>query len=156
MDRLEAPSENQVTARTIMIRFLKASAKTALIYVIFHLLTTLTLPLASLYSYPTSLSVFFAVFLAFTFIIELTKNTIYQHIFNVANALFVVFYFAHIMDAGAIRFSIEEVAVTIDLSFFLAIFILGGVIGFAKSLLQLLGWLNEREERALQSYSKSM
>lgn len=156
MDRLEAHSENGITARTIMFRFLKASVKTALIYVIFHLLTTLTLPLSTLYSYPTSLSVFFAVFLAFTFLIELMKGTIYQHIFSVANALLVVFYFAHIMDAGAIRFSVEEVAVTIDLSFFLAIFILGGIIGFAKSLLQLLGWLNEREERALQSYSKSM
>jgi hypothetical protein len=149
MDKLEARSEKGMTARSVMSRFLKASLKTALIYVVFHLLTWLMLPLESFYTYPTSLSGFFAVFLAFIFIIELTKGTIYQYIFSVANALFVVFYFTYVLNVGIIRFSVEQVVMTIDLSFFVAVLVLGGVIGFAKSLLELLGWMNEREERGL-------
>jgi hypothetical protein len=149
MDKLDAHSEKGITARSVMSRFLKASVKTALICVVFHLLTSLMLPLESFSTYPTSLSGFFAVFLAFIFIIELTKGTIYQYIFSVANALFVVFYFAYVLNVGTIRLSVEQVVMTIDLSFFLAVLVLGGVIGFAKSLLQLLGWMNEREERGL-------
>jgi hypothetical protein len=149
MDKLEAHSEKRITVRSVMSRFLKASIKTALIYVVFHLLTSFMLPLERLYTYPTSLSGFFSVFLAFIFIIELTRGTIYQYIFSVANALFVVFYFTYVLNVGTIRVSVEQVVMTIDLSFFVAVLVLGGVIGFAKSLLQLLGWMNEREERRL-------
>ncbi len=150
MAKIETHSEKGITARSVMSRFLKASAKTGLVYVVFHLLTWLMLPLESFYTYPTSLSGFFAVFLAFIFIIELTKGTIYQHIFSVANALFVVFYFTYVLSVGTINFSVEQMVMTIDLSFFVAVLVLGGVIGFAKSLLQLLGWMNEREEQGLQ------
>lgn len=150
MDKLEAHTANGLSVRTVVFRFLKASAKTALIYVVFHLLTAFMLPLKELYTYSTSLPMFFAVFLAFMFLIELTKGTVYHHIFSIANALFVVFYLARISNTGTIRLSVERIVMTIDLSFFLAVFLLGGVIGFAKSLLHLLGWMNEREQRGLE------
>lgn len=153
---MESVKRNKFTLKTIIPRFIKALAKAGFVYILFALLSSIMVPFESIYSYQSSFTVLFALYLFFIFVIELTKGTIFQHLFSIANSLMIVFYFIHILNTGVINFSIEEINLVIDLRFFLSLFVLGGVLGFAKNMLRLLNWMNEREEQWLKYQIKSL
>ena len=77
----------------------------------------------------------------------MTHGTIIQHAFSLANSLVVIFYFAQLLETGMIRFTMSQLNFTIDPRFFLGLFVVGGLLGFAKNMLGLLNWINEREEK---------
>ncbi len=156
MDKPGADREDVSTMRSMVSRLLKASAKTVIAYVVFILISAFMAPLESIYSYQAAFTIFFALYIAFIFLIELTKGTVYQHLFSITNSLILVAYFAYILNTSLIAFSIEQVSLLVDLRFFCYVLILGGILGFAKSLLQLLSWVNDREERWLSLQIKSL
>jgi hypothetical protein len=156
MGRFEAEKENVLTVRSMVPRLLKASAKTAIAYIVFNVLSTLIASVQSIYSYQSIFTAFFAVYLFFIFVIEITRGTIYQHVFCIANSLMVVVYFSYLLNTSVINFAVEQVTLMIDLRFFFYVLLLGGVVGFAKSVLQLLSWINEREEHWLSCQVKSL
>lgn len=88
--------------------------------------------------------------------IELTRGTIYQHVFSIANSLIFVSYIAQMLNLGVIDVSYAQFSLHVDLRFFLSVFMIGGFLGFAKSMLNLLSWINEREEHWFKSYIKSL
>lgn len=153
MDKMESGSKNRSIIRILVPRLFKASVKTVIIYIFFAVFSVFMIPIASILNYQAIFTVFFASYLFFVFIIELTKNTIFQHIFSIANSLIIVVYFAYVLDTGIINFTLEQINLIVDLRFFLALFILGGLLGFAKSMLQLLNWMNKKEEQWLASAS---
>ena len=142
--------------RILIPRIFKAMFKTAIVYVFYVIFSAFTMPFEGFYSYQFLFTGFVAVYIAFIFIIELTRGTVFQHIFSIANALIIVLYFAYILDTGVIHFTIEQFSLMIDLRFFLAIFVLGSILGFAKSMLKFLSWVNEKEEKWLNSQIKSL
>jgi hypothetical protein len=156
MDRFEPERETFFTVRSMVPRFLKAFAKTAIAYVAFIVLSTAMAPVQSIYSYQSIFTAFFAVYLFFIFVIEITRGTIYQHVFCIANSLIVVVYSSYLLNTSVINFAVEQVTLMIDLRFFFYVLLLGGVVGFAKSVLQLLSWINEREEHWLSCQVKSL
>jgi hypothetical protein len=156
MDKLGADKEEAITVRSMIPRLLKASVKTIIAYLFFMLISQLMAPLEGIYSYQATFTIFFALYLAFIFLIELTKGTVYQHLFSITNSLIFVAYFAYILNTSIITFSIEQVSLLVDLRFFFYIFVLGGILGFAKSILQFLSWVNDREERWLILQTKSL
>ena len=156
MDKFEADKESLLTIRSMVPRLLKAFAKTAIAYFVFVVLSTAMASIQSIYSYQSLFTVFFAVYLFFIFVIEITKGTIYQHAFCIANSLTVVVYFSYLLNTSVINFTVEQIALMVDLRFFFYVLILGGVVGFAKSILQLLNWINEREEYWLSCQVKSL
>lgn len=156
MDSLGIIRDNKFTARNLAKRFFKALIKTVIVYVLFAAISAFMTPFASFYSYEASLAAFFALYLFFVFIIEFTKGTVFYHAFSIANSLVIVLYFSYIMNTAVINIPIEQFNLMIDLRFFLAIFVLGGILGFAKSMLQLLNWMNEREEQWLSLQIKSL
>ncbi|MFQ6068068.1 MAG: hypothetical protein ACE5KD_00840 [Candidatus Bathyarchaeia archaeon] len=156
MDRLKSEKEDKFGIRVLIPRLFKALVKTVTVYILFTVFSTFIIPLKGVYTYQSLFTVFFALFLFFIFIIELTKDTIFQHIFSIANSLMIVLYFTYVLNTGIIHFSIDQVDLMIDLRFFLALFVLGGILGFAKSMLQFLNWMNEKEERWLKCQIKSL
>ncbi|MCW3985413.1 MAG: hypothetical protein NWE91_03255 [Candidatus Bathyarchaeota archaeon] len=156
MDKVEKGKEDRLTMRNLMPRVFKALLKVAIGYILFFVLSELLIPFKGIYSYQTGFTALIVLFLIFTFFIELAKGTIVQHVFSIANSLMIVFYFVCILDAGIINVTIEQVDLMVDLRFFLSIFILGGVLSFAKSMLQLVNWMNEKEERWLIYQIKSL
>jgi hypothetical protein len=156
MDRFDSKKESLLTVRSMVPRFLKAFAKTAIAYIVFIVLSTAMAPVQSIYSYQSLFTAFFAVYLFFIFVIEITRGTIYQHVFCIANSLMVVVYFSYLLSTSVINFAVEQVTLMIDLRFFFYVLLLGGVVGFAKSVLQLLSWINEREEHWLNCQIKSL
>ena len=149
MDRAGTGKENLFTIRNMAPRLLKAIAKTAIAYIIFVGLSTALTPVQSIYNYQSPFTMFFTLYLAFIFIIEITRGTIYQHAFCIANSLMLVVYSSYLLNTCIISLTVEQIALTVDPRFFFYVLVLGGVAGFAKSLLQLLSWINEREERLL-------
>lgn len=156
MDKAGTEEGSRIAARTVMPRVLKAIVKTAIVYVFFVIFSAFTFPFEGTYNLKAAFMAFFMIYLFFIFAIELTRGTIFQHIFSVADSLVMVFYFAYVLDVGIIRVSMEQFKLIIDLRFFLAIFILSGILSLAKNMLQLLNWLNEREETWLQGQVKSL
>jgi len=155
MDKVVKEKEDRFTIRIIIPRFFKALFKTAIVYIFFVIFSAFIIPFESFYNYQTLFTALFALYMFFIFIIELAHGTIFQHIFSIANSLMIVLYFAYVMDTGIINVTIEQINLMVDLRFFLAIFVLGGMLGFAKSILKLLKWMNEREECWLRYQIKS-
>jgi hypothetical protein len=156
MDRFEVDKESLLTVRGMVPRLLKAFAKTAIAYSVFFVLSTAMAPIQSIYSYQSLFTVFFVVYLFFIFVIEITRGTIYQHVFCIANSLVIVVYFSYLLSTSVINFTVEQITLMVDLRFFFYVLVLGGVVGFAKSILQLISWINEREERWLSCQVKSL
>ncbi len=156
MDNLGIAKGNELTPRNLIKRFFKALIKTIVVYIVFMTVSAFMTPFARFYNYEASLAIFFALYLFFIFIIQFAKGTVFYHAFNIANSLMIVLYFSYLMNTGIINFPIERFNLIIDLRFFLAIFVLGGILGFAKSMLQLLNWLNESEEQRLSCQIKSL
>lgn len=156
MDKLETERESLFTVRSMVPRILKALAKMAVSCIVFFVISMVMAPVQSIFSFQSVFMAFFAVQLLFIFLIEITKGTVYQHIFGLASSMIVVAYLAYILNVSVISFSVEQVSFMVDLRFFFYVLILGGVLGFAKSVLQLLNWINEREEHWLSLQIRSL
>lgn len=156
MDKVEKLKENRSTLRTVIPRFFMASFKVTIGYISFAIFSRLMVPFERIYGYQTHFSALIALFLIFIFIIELAKDTVFQHIFSIANSLMIAFYFAYILNTSIINVNIEQLNLIVDLRFFFALFVIGGILGFARSMLKLLSWMNENEEKWLSSQIKSL
>ena len=148
--------ENQFTTRAMIPRFFKAIFKTAIVYILFIMFSGFTIPFEGFYDYKLLFTVFVVLYMVFVFVTELVRGTIFQHIVSIVQSLMIVIYFAYTLNTGIINFTVEQINLMVDLRFFLAIFVLGSLLGFAKSMLSLLNWMNEKEEQWLQYQIKSL
>lgn len=142
--------------RKIFLRLGKAAFKSAVVYILFSIFSTIVAPFEGFADIQPLSIAFLAIYIFFIFAIELTRGSIFQHIFNIVNSLLIVAYIIQVLNMGVINVSLNEFSLMIDLRFFLSIFAIGGFLGFAKSMLQLLNWMNEREEYLLKTYTRSL
>lgn len=151
------PAEKQstFTAKILATRLLKATIKTAIVIAIYAVSSMFIIPFEGLSNhqiFPTALILMYAFFV---FAIEFARNTIFEHVFRIASSLMIMIFFAQFLNEGVFDFTVEQVHVTLDVHFFLAVFYVGSVLAFAKSMLQMLGWMNKREEIWLMHQTKS-
>ena len=147
---------NRFNKKKIFLRLGKAAFKSAVVYILFSIFSTIVAPFGGFADVQPLSIAFLAIYIFFIFAIELTRGSIFQHIFNIVNSLLIVAYIIQVFNMGVINVSLNEFSLMIDLRFFLSIFAIGGFLGFAKSMLQLLNWMNEREEYLLKNYTKSL
>lgn len=147
---------NRFNKKKIFLRLGKAALKSAIVYTLFSILSRIVAPFEGFVDLQPLSAAFIAIYIFFIFAGELTRGSIFQHIFNIVNSLLIVAYVINVLDMGVINASIEEFSLMIDLRLFLSIFAIGGFLGFARSMLQLLDWMNEREEYWLRNYVKSL
>lgn len=146
---------NTFTPKTLAIRFLKATFKTAIVIAIYAASSMFIAPFEGLANYqifPTAIILMYAFFV---FAIEFARNTIFEHFFRIASSLMIMIYFAQFLNKGVFDFTVEQIHLTLDVRFFLAVFYVGSVLAFAKSMLQMLSWMNKREEIWLLHQIKS-
>lgn len=156
-DVVEGKKDRSVRTSTRgVIRFFKALFKAAIVYIFFFIFSMFMIPFEGFQNYQMLSTALVVLYILFIFVIELAHDTIFQHIFAIANSLIMLLYFAHILDMGIINVAVEQIAITIDLRFFLTILALGGLLSLAKSMFQLLNWMNKREERWLRCQIKSL
>jgi hypothetical protein len=92
------------------------------------------------------IEVFVMVYIFLMIIGELTVGTIFHHFFNGAKALFVILYLLFALNGGTVGVTVQNVNLIVDLHLFLVVAILLGLVGFAKSVLQAINFLNQKAE----------
>lgn len=133
--------------RDMLLRVLKATAKGVVFYSIYFVSWLFLAPIAQIVpGLQQTVETFVAVYITLMIIGDLASGTIYQHFFNAAKLLFVIGYFILSLSGGVYSLTFQNVKLMVDLRFFLATAMLLSILGFAKTVLQAVNYLNERAE----------
>jgi len=128
---------------------LKATIKGVLFYGIYFVLSMFLAPVSEIVpGFQQMIEVFVMVYIFLMIIGELTAGTIVHHFFNGTKALFVILYLIFALNGGIVGITVQNVNLIVDLRLFLVVAMLLGLLGFAKSVLQAINFLNEKAEHA--------
>jgi hypothetical protein len=131
----------------IMRRALKATIKGTIFYAVYLIISIFLTPVFDVIPDLQQIVVtFVAVYIFFIVIGEVLSGTIFQHLFNIAKALFVILYLIFSLEGGIVGTTFHEVKLTLDLRLFLMAATLLSLLGLAKSMFQAIDFLNERAE----------
>jgi hypothetical protein len=128
---------------------LKATIKGVLFYGIYFVLSMFLAPISEMVpGFQQVIEVFVMVYIFLMIVGELTAGTIFHHFFSAAKALFVILYLIFALKGGIVGVTVQNVNLVVDLRFFLVVAMLLGLLGFSKSVLQAINFLNEKTEHA--------
>jgi uncharacterized ion transporter superfamily protein YfcC len=128
-------------------RVVRASVKAILVYLLYFFIAPLLAPLFGLIpGFMETIEIFVTVYIVLMILSDLTAHTIFQYFFNSARALFVIAYLILQLGSGVISMDVENFSLTVNLTMFYTIAALLSLLGFAKSVLQAINFLNERAE----------
>lgn len=126
---------------------LKATIKSVLFYGIYFVLSMFLAPISEIVpGFQQTIEIFVVVYIFLMIVGELTSGTIFRHFFNAAKALFVILYLITSLRGGIVGMTFQNVNFVVDLRLFLVVGMLLGLLGFAKSLIQAINFLNEKAE----------
>ena len=154
---LEKSKKPQNKIKDISSRVAIATVRAILMYVLFMLTTILLAPLLEyMPGIIGMIETFVIVFTVFMILGDLTRGTIFGHFLNVAKSLFVIAYLVLSVGDGMVGTSYQSYSITIDLTMFYAFAATLSLLGFARSILQTISYVNEKTEAvfALQSKAK--
>ncbi|MCK5631312.1 hypothetical protein KAH85_02010 [Candidatus Bathyarchaeota archaeon] len=143
-------SHELLTKGELAKRFLKASIKVAFICLLFYAFSMLIGPLQEVYSFESLSVVFMLMLVVFTFANELSRGSIFNPILKIGYSFAMMIYFAFAMHGSIVQFQVESVVLMIDLRFFFGLFLLFSLLGFARSLLSFIDWINDKDEKWLR------
>ena len=127
-----------------MWNIIKAAVKGAVGVLILIVISGFMAPFKEMFPhYGLTLDVFPIVFVFFIVVCELVSGTIFYHILNIINALLLTGYLLYIFSASVLVFNMENITFIVDLRIILSIALLLNLVGFAKALLGLVGYLAE-------------
>jgi uncharacterized ion transporter superfamily protein YfcC len=133
--------------RGLVFKAVKALVKAIIFYVIYLLLWNVVAPISEFVpGFQQLVETFMIVYLVLMIIGDLSSGTIYQYFFNVAKALFVIGYLIVSLGGGIFGMTYESISLMIDLRLILAIAVLLGLLGLAKSVLQAVNYMSEKAE----------
>ena len=143
----DANNDFKKKVRNFTFKALKATVKGTLFYGIYFVLWMVLAPISELIpGFQQMIETFVIVYIILMVIGELASGTVFQYFFNAAKALFVICYLILSLNGGIFGVTFQNVNLIIDLRLFLAIATLLSLLGFAKSVLQAVNYLNERAE----------
>ncbi|MEM3536225.1 MAG: hypothetical protein QXF44_00455 [Candidatus Bathyarchaeia archaeon] len=133
--------------RNFTFKALKATVKGLLFYAVYFILWTFLAPLSQIIpGLQQTVEIFVAAYIALIIIGELVSGTIFQYFFNAAKALFVICYLILSLKGGIFSITYKNVNLAVDLRIFLVVVTLLSLLGFAKSMLQAIDYLNNNVE----------
>jgi len=145
---VDTKNDSRETVQKIVLKVLKASLKGVLFYGVYFVLWMLLAPIPDIVpGFRQTVETFVMIYVFLIIFGELTSGTVFQHFFNVAKTLFVIGYLIFSLKSGILGVTFQNVRLTVDLRLFLIIAMLLGLLGFAKSLLQAISFLNQKGER---------
>lgn len=143
----EAKKDFKKRLQEITSKALRATIKGVLFYGIYFVLSVFLAPISGMVpGFLQAIEIFVMIYVLLIIIEELTVGTIFQYIFNTIKALFVILYLAFLLKSGVIGIPFQNVSLIVDLRLFLVIAMLLSLLGFAKSMLQAINFLNEKAE----------
>jgi len=136
-------------AKKLILRTLKAFLKSLVFYMAYLFVWSF---FAHFESYVPGLGRtvenFVTVYVLLGFFGDLVAETVFQHFFSVAKALFVVGYLTLTLNGGILNLNYMGVSLTVDLRLFLSAAVLLSLLGLARSMLQAINYANKRSEPA--------
>ena len=142
----EEKSTFKTYLHAIAFRALKATIKGAIFYILYLVLWLFLSPLVmKVPDVAQSIQVFVVVYVALMVIGELVAGTIFHYFFNAAKALFVIFYLVLSLNGGIVNMTFENVRLLVDLRLFLVASMTLGLFGLARSVLQAINFVNEKD-----------
>lgn len=143
----EEKKDSNKCLREFLFKAIKASTKGLIFYVIYLVLSMFLAPVSeTVPNIQQIVEIFVVVYICLMIIGELTSGTIFQHFFNAAKALFTILYLALSLNGGIVGITVQDVNLAVDLRLFLAVAMLLGLLGLAKSVLQAINFLNQKTE----------
>ena len=131
----------------IIRRALKATIKGTIFYAIYFIISMFLTPVIdAIPGLQQTVETFVAVYIFLIVVGEVLSGTIFQHLFNIAKALFVILYLIFSLEGGIVSTTFHDVKLTLDLRMFLMAATLLSLLGLAKSMFQAIDFLNERAE----------
>jgi len=141
-------ADNKTKLRQITFKALKATVRGILFYAAYLLLWMFLAPLSQLIpGFQQIIETFVIVYIILMIVGDLTSGTIFKHFFDAAKALFIICYLILSLKGGIFSLSYENLSLIVDLRPLIAIVTLLSLLGFAKSILQAINFLNEKAER---------
>jgi hypothetical protein len=146
---VDAINNSKTKLRQIWFKAFKAAIKAILFYALYFVLWTMFLaPVAGIVpGLQQMIETFVIVYIVFMIVGELTSGTVFQYFFDSARALFVISFLILSLNGGMISGTFENVNLIVDVRLFLVFAALLGLLGFAKSVLQAISFMNERAEQ---------
>ena len=133
--------------RRITLKILKATIKAALLYGVYFALSMFLAPISDVVpGFQQMVETFVTVYLFLIILGEITSGTVFQHFFGAAKALFVILYLIFSLNGGVITLYFQGAQLMVDIRLFLMVAILLSLLGFAKSVLQAINFLNEKAQ----------
>ncbi|RLI13931.1 hypothetical protein DRO41_06570 [Candidatus Bathyarchaeota archaeon] len=133
--------------RRITLKILKATIKAALLYGVYFVLSMFLAPISDVVpGFQQMVETFVTVYLFLIILGEITSGTVFQHFFGAAKALFVILYLIFSLNGGVITLYFQGAQLMVDIRLFLMVAILLSLLGFAKSVLQAISFLNEKAQ----------
>lgn len=133
--------------KDISFRVVKATVRAALVYVVYFFLAPLLSPLFSLVPMlGGTLESFVTVFIVLMILGDITEGSIFQYFFSTARSLFVIAYLLLSLGNGVVSVGYENFSLTVNLTMFYTVAVVLSLLGFAKSVMQAINFLNERAE----------
>ena len=133
--------------RRITLKILKATIKATLLYGVYFVLSMFLAPISDVVpGFQQMVETFVTVYLFLMILGEITSGTVFQHFFGAAKALFVILYLIFSLNGGVITLYFQGAQLMVDIHLFLMVAILLSLLGFAKSVLQAINFLNEKAQ----------
>ena len=133
--------------RLLLPRVLKAAAKSAIVIILFLVISQFLTPLSNFFPQAYGLvETYVVVYVTFIIVGELTKGSIYQHVLGMGKALFFIGYAIYALNNGIITQTIQSVTLSVNLQIFLVMIILIGMLNLGKSLLLIIDYTASKAE----------
>jgi len=146
---VEANNNSKKKLRKFSFHALKATIKGSLIYAIYFVLWTFIAPISQIVpSLQQMIETFVAVYIVFIIVEEFTSGTMYHYFFNVGRTLFVIGYLLDTLNSGILSITFKNINLIVDLRFVLEITMLLSLLELARTVLQTINYMNEKEEYA--------
>lgn len=134
--------------RQITFKALKATVKGILFYAAYFLLWMFLTPLSELIpSFQHMVETFVIIYVILIIIGEITSGTIFKYFFDAAKALFVICYLIFSLNYGIFSFTYQNLSLIFDFRQLIVVVTLISLLGFAKSIIQAINFINEKAEK---------
>lgn len=144
---VEQRKKTKNKVKDISLKVAIAAVRAILMYVLFMLTMMLLAPLLEyMPGMIETIETFVIVFTVFMILGDLTRDTVFPHFLNVARSLFVIAYLLLSIGDGMVSTSYGSYTITLDLTMFYAFAATLSLLGFARSILQTINYLNEKTE----------
>jgi hypothetical protein len=133
----------------ILFKALKATIKSVLLYGVYFVLSMFLSPISEFVpNVLQAVEAFVAVYICLIIVGEFVSGTVFKYFFDAAKALFVILFLTFSLKGGVIAVTFQDLSLMVDIRLFLMIAILLSLLGFAKSVLQAISFLNQKAEHS--------